>query len=756
MKDKFYGAQWISGAEYDYGTDDADFFSGHEAGAGYRNHVLVREFELGEVPTAVTLRLAVLGFARVRINGERVGNEELLGDWTNPTKLVYFDEWDVIRLLHAGRNELSIELGNGWYNPSPLTMFGKYNLRERLAEVGTPQALVALMDEDKNEPILVSDESWTYLSGQLLFNNCYLGETRDLSWTYDEPQTVVARANERKLAPAVVERCCTFMPMPPVVRRLRKDHSIVLDFGQTITGFLDLRFAGNEGTEVRVRYAETAEHGGSREPAFESSYAGLVGELVPEGFRIPGGPGAPERAEQLDRILCANGEQRFTNEFCVHSFRYAVIEGLRREDLLEAYAIPVHTDLTWSGMLLTSNSALNELYAAALRTKLNNVHGMWEDCARERLGYGGDMVALSASNLMCFDCEGLIRKTVRDFRSDQTAAGGLPETAPFVGIGTKGTAPGEGPLLWQLAYPHLLLRAHQFYGADDLVREEWPYVRKHVDYLLSWDLEELAGHCLGDHGSLATGGDIKSATPDKELAGWAAIARIVRCGARLAHIAGEEADAKRLNLAYQNIRAKIVERFAHEDGAFGDGTMTGLAFAADLGLGDETKLTQRLADAVRANDGILATGIFGTAIAYDLLHRHGHDEVLEGWLMHEGHPSLLNMLSNGNGVLAEQFETFLSSFNHAMFSSYAQWFWQALAGIRVADDACACDRVELRPYFSKRCDFVRASFATRKGTIRVEWERSEDGGLAYYAEVPRAIGLEVHVPDDVQVDIERS
>ena len=42
-------------------------------------------------------------------------------------------------------------------------------------------------------------------------------------------------------------------------------------------------------------------------------------------------------------------------------------------------------------------------------------------------------------------------------------------------------------------------------------------------------------------------------------------------------------------------------------------------------------------------------------------------------------------------VLAEQFETFLSSYNHAMFSSYLQWFYQGLGGIRVADDA-----VELR------------------------------------------------------------
>jgi hypothetical protein len=98
-----------------------------------------------------------------------------------------------------------------------------------------------------------------------------------------------------------------------------------------VTGFFDLQFVAYKGDEVRIRYAETATDG---QPAFESSYAGLVGDLVPEGFRIPGGPGAPERAEQLDRVLCTDGEQRFTNEFCVHSFRYAVIEGLDENDML--------------------------------------------------------------------------------------------------------------------------------------------------------------------------------------------------------------------------------------------------------------------------------------------------------------------------------------------------------------------------------------------------------------------------------------
>jgi alpha-L-rhamnosidase len=731
-------AMWISGPRFDYGKDDAGYYSNH------RNHVLSRRFVLGE-PCVATLSLAVLGYARVLLNGQRVGDVELLGDWTNYAKLVTYRTFDVSGLVVSGTNELVVELGNGWYNPSPLTMFGKYNLRDKLAEVGTPQALVSLEVDGTCE--LVSDEQWRCHEGQLLFNNVYLGETCDLRSRHEAELAVVACKNTRNLEPATVEPSRRFAPIAAKKVRELADGALLFDFDELVTGMIDLAFVAHEGDEVRLSYAEELDGDGL--PSFESSHAGLVGCLVPEGFRIPGGPGAPERAVQRDRIVCREGENRFSNRFTVHSCRYAVVEGLDASSISKLELVPVHTDLANVGRVETGDAFFDELVDAAVRTKLNNVHGLWEDCARERLGYGGDMIALAASNLAAFDCEGLIRKTVRDFRNDQTEAGGVPETAPFMGIGSNGTAYGEGPLLWQLAYPHLVLRAYQFYGCRDLVEQEWPYVQRLVDYLLGWDPAALADHCLGDHGSVQTAESFKSGTPDKQLVGWCTIARFARAAVRFCSILGRPADA--YERRFDELCDQIRKRFLHDDGTWGDGTQTGIAFVADLGLGDERVLGDALARAIEREDGILATGIFGTTIAFDLLHRTGHSDVVEAWLTREDAPSFKAMLASGNKALAEQFHTFLSSYNHAMFSSYLQWFFQGLGGIRVADDACGANRVELRPYFSQRTDAVVCSFQTRRGVVRTAWTRDERGGLRLCYDAPEDVDVVVDVPLGVEV-----
>ena len=731
-------ARWISGPDYDYGEGDAGYYRDHP------NHVLSRTFMLGAHEQA-SLQVAVLGYAHVTINGKPLGNVELLGEWTNYTKLVYVRSFDVSDLVREGENQLVVELGNGWYNPSPLTMFGKYNLRERLAEVGTPRVLLSLAVD--GQTALVSDESWDCREGRLLFNNVYLGEACDLRQEQGNRLDTVVCKNFRTLEPAVVEPCRRFSPVVGDDVRELADGALLVDFHELDTGMVELAFEAHAGDEVIVRYAEELDADGL--PSYDSSHAGLVGCLVPEGFRIPGGPGAPERAVQTDRILCREGENRFTNRFSVHSCRYAVIEGLGRAQLRSIELVPVHTDLAPSGGVRTGNAFYESMVDAAVRTKLNNVHGLWEDCARERLGYGGDMVALAVSNLMAFDCEGLIRKTVRDFRCDQTAAGGVPETAPFMGIGSNGTAYGEGPLLWQLAYPHLVLRAYQFYGCRDLVEGEWPYVRKLVDYLLGWDPAELAAHCLGDHGSVGTAESFKTGTPDKELVGWCTIARFARAAARFCQILGEDGGAYEERLA--ELKEQIALRFRRADGSWGDGTQTGIAFVADLGLDDMQTLGDALAAKVAAQDGILTTGIFGTTIAFDLLHRTGHSDVAEAWLTREDAPSYKAMLASGNKALAEQFQTFLSSYNHAMFSSYLQWFYQALGGIRVADDACGCDRVELRPYISTLTDQMSCSLVTRRGVIRTAWKRDERGVVTFSYEAPAGMEVRLDVPGGVRV-----
>lgn len=146
-------AQWVSGPAFRYGPDEAGYYD--EKDEGHRTHVVSRGFELPAGWAAaggVTLAVAVLGLARVRVNGRALGDFELMGYWTRYDRLVYYDTLDVSDCLRAGENTIEIELGNGFYNPAPLTLFGKYNLRERLAEVGTPQVAAALVQGGRAAP----------------------------------------------------------------------------------------------------------------------------------------------------------------------------------------------------------------------------------------------------------------------------------------------------------------------------------------------------------------------------------------------------------------------------------------------------------------------------------------------------------------------------------------------------------------------------------------------------------------------------
>lgn len=146
-----------------------------------------------------------------------------------------------------------------------------------------------------------------------------------------------------------------------------------------------------------------------------------------------------------------------------------------------------------------------------------------------------------------------------------------------------------------------------------------------------------------------------------------------------------------------------------------------------LGLGDAGRQAELLVADFWARGGILTTGIFGTMLAFDLLNRAGHNDVVEAWLTRTEHPSLLDMLAGGNGALAEQFTEHLSSYDHAMFTSYAQWFMRALGGIRVADNAVAANRVIVDPYFSSATDAVSCSYQTPHGRIEVRWQRTAGG-----------------------------
>lgn len=730
---------WIKGTDRDYGEDDSLYYQDH------RNTIVLKKFYLDTLDTAY-LYIATLGYSIIYINHQRVGQDELNLVWTQFQKCVYYDVYDVTQYLQLGENIIEIELGNGMYNPAPLKLFGKYNLRERLKEIGEPRVLCDLIQNQN--VILSSDESWMMKEGQFLFNNLYLGEKVDL------------RPYESMLQPVCVDtrqRNMQYNQIPPVRRKetvspkeyIETKEGLVVDFGEMISGFIQIKFQAHENDHILIQYSENFK---DKKMDYHTCLAGSVGERI-QDFTISGGLGAPTMGIQKDEIITCDAENHYTNTFTYHSFRYVLIQGLQKDAIESISAIYVHTDLKQIGTVTSDNETLNQLYEAATRTKLNNVHSVFEDCARERLGYGGDMVALATSNLYMFDLEEFYKKIIKDFRFEQTENGGVPETAPYMGIQSNGTGPGEGPLLWQLVYPYLTYKHYQYYGDKSLLEEEYPYLYKQMQYLLNYDLDKLVQCCLGDHGSMLIAGQFRKPTPDKLFLGYCTVLLFLKYNILIGQIIDQ--DISSYQQRYDELKLKIIHQFQNDDGTFGEGTQTGYAFAIALQLASPELLCQKFVQKIVSDQGIFNSGIFGMALTYEVLNQYGYNEVIEKWLLQKSDIGYLAMLKSGNKALAELFIGEELSLNHAMFASYQQWYYQGLAGIRIEENAVGFDNVKFKPYFSKLVNHCECHVQTIQGMITSTWQR-KDKEIIWTLSIPQNVHYQIVLEQEYQQEIKNN
>ncbi|MCH5377797.1 MAG: alpha-L-rhamnosidase N-terminal domain-containing protein, partial [Planctomycetes bacterium] len=127
---------WISNGE-PLPENDADFYKDDPA------PLFRKEFKLSAPVRRARLYIAALGYVHARLNGRAVSDQHLDPLWTLPNKRVFYSVHDVTKHLKQDDNCLGVTLGNGWYNPLPLRMWGHVNLRERLP-VGRPQFIAQL------------------------------------------------------------------------------------------------------------------------------------------------------------------------------------------------------------------------------------------------------------------------------------------------------------------------------------------------------------------------------------------------------------------------------------------------------------------------------------------------------------------------------------------------------------------------------------------------------------------------------------
>ncbi|MFB9136131.1 family 78 glycoside hydrolase catalytic domain [Vibrio olivae] len=724
---RFQG-RWISNGHTL--NNDSDYYT------PTHNVWMKKTLEIEDAAESAYIHLVGLGYYTLYINGQRVSEYQLNNDWSNYDKVVYYDTFDITRYLKPGTNYVAVELANGWYNPAPLTLFGKYNLRDVLA-IGEPKLLADIViHHAQHQQVISTDDSWQVVPGAYLANNMYLGERVDLKRASElaadltlnhqpgKPATL-CQGPEGSLIPSFIDKIALGKNVEAfAITELGPKH-LMVDFGETVSGFIDAQFYSDSTQQVSFLYSEERNLDGRLNT--DSTLAGFVGKQVSESFVVPGGAGAPERAAQLDACLPQIGKNRFINQYCYHSFRYVEIKGIELTKLEHIQAFYAHTQLREVGHFECSNYYLNDLYQIAKTTKLNNIHSVIEDCARERLAYGGDMVALADSQVLMFDSATLYQKTLADFVNDVRDNGGFPETAPFMGIKSNGTGEGAGPLGWQLAVPYLLKMHHRHYGNQQLIEQWIPSLEAQFSHLESIGLPAISECCLGDWGSSTPSeGDYKQSSPARAFTASCFYYYHAQLLAEFEQCIGRSDKADGYQIKANNIKQQIKHLYRNPDGSYADKSQTSYIFAIYFELEPELQpLIDELLNVIERNHYILTCGIFGQSFIYQLANKIDVNAVIYKWLYQK--QGISHMLKDNNRALKEFFgDNNNGSCNHAMFSSYVSWLYRSLGGIHICDDAIGANKVLIKPYFASDISHVSCCYQSMKGLIHCEWKKENE------------------------------
>jgi len=721
FNDSDWKGQWIENSKPNP-ADENDLYKDDPA------PLFRREFNTEKKIKRAVMYVSGIGYYEAYVNGKKAGNKLLDPGWTDYSKRILYSTYDITSDLALGKNCLGMLLGNGWYNPLPLKMWGRINIRESLA-VGQPKFIMQVNIEytDGTKDQIVSDDKWRANPGPIIRNNIYMGEEYDArkeipGWNKVGMQT--AHWQQVKIAVAPMGKLQSEQ-QPPIVARdtlrpvaIKKlnNRKYIVDFGRNFGGIIRLEANGIAGTIINVRYGELLYPDGSL-----NVMTGTAGQIKHKGV---GGDGAPDTAYAKDIfILNGKGTDIFQPHFTFHGFRYAEVTGypgsLQKKDIK---GLVLYSGVPNAGSFSCSDPLINQIQKISLNTFRSNIFSVQSDCPhRERFGYGGDIVATCEAFMDNFNMTGFYEKTVNDFADEAQADGGLTETAPFVGIAGDGLGGKSGPVEWGSVLPVLLYRLYQYYGNIELIRKDYPIVKDWVDFLHRHAKDNLINTTIGDHESV-----------DHQLVELSATAFYYYNTAlltRFAKLLDKQEDFIRYCALKDTIKNTFIRIFFDTStGNVGIHTAAAQAYALYFDLIPDNSVDdvlQVMLKDIAANNYHITSGIFGTKFIMEILGKTGN--VSPGYKMatQKTFPGWGYMIANGATTLWEHWalsdDTY--SHNHPMFGSISNFFYSYLAGIRPAGDAVGYNKIIIQPEITN-LQWAKATYNSVLGEISSYWKKT--------------------------------
>ena len=740
---------------------------------------LKKEMKLPADVYKATMKIVGLGFYELSINRQKVTDAVFAPLWSDYDKTVFYNTYDVTALLKKGKNQLSVLLGNGFYNEQG----GRYTKMK--VSYGPPTLYCSLEIELKNgrTVCIVSDGSWKYSPSSITFNSIYGGEDEDARITPSWKPVVIQKGTRGILRQQMAQPVKMMeyfgvksrhqLTPQQIAKASNAKHPIpagtfVLDMGQNLAGFPQIKVSGKAGQQVRLYPSETLTAQGTCNQKQSGSPYYLTYTLSGKG----------EKSADGKRI------ETWHPHFTYYGYRYIQVEGAVMkgdenpdgkpviEDIQSCF---VYNSAAKIGNFECSNPMFNRAYQIIDRAIRSNWQAVWTDCPhREKLGWLEQDWLNGEGLVYNYDCRSMIEQTMQNIADAQHANGAVPTTAPeYIYFKGKWLDPFAESPEWGgalVALPFLYL---QHYGDDRMVKKYAPQMFRYVDYLQSKDSCRILKQGLGDWYDYGKGRSGFSQNTPMPLVATAHYYLWVKLTQKAAAMSGKTAEANRYAILASEILQAFQKEFLHIEKAASSGKSSSDAVVKDAVVKDAIEKTyygsgsqasnaiplalgmvpsqyrkqvlQHLVDDIHAHHDRLTTGDVGNRYLFQALLENGYADLWYKMLAHNDVPGYGFQIKKGMTTLTEQWNPEMgASMNHFMMAHINNHFLSDIVGIRIEQG-----RLIIAPQPMGDLTWAKGSTRLSDGKqIAVAWKKLADGKIEVTVDTDNDIEYEIKIDYD--------
>ncbi len=711
-----------------------------------------KEFNAKAAIKKATVHIVGLGLYELYINDNKIGTQVMAQSPTDYRKTIKYDTYDVTSQLKQGNNTIGTILGNGRF----FTMRQNYKPL-KINTFGYPKMLLQMDIEytDGTKSSVVTDETWKVTAdGPIRSNNEYDGEQYDANkeltnWalngyndaTWLKPELV--QAPEGKLQAQMNERIgVTDIVKPKTITKLT-DNAYVMDMGQNMAGWLQMKVKGSKGQQVKLRFAETTK---------------ADGELYVANLRD---------AKVTDRyILKGGGQEVWHPTFVYHGFRYVEIVGYPGVPTVDDFeGQVVNDDLEVTGKFETSNDLVNKIYRNAYWGIRANYKGMPLDCPQrnERMPWLADHATGSYSESFVFDNAKLYSKWTDDIEDSQKSEGQLPDVAPaFWNYYSE-------DVTWPATYLIVADMLYNQYGDikpiakhyDSMKKWLWYMKGKYMtDYIVTKD--KYGDWCVPPESPELIHSKDTLRSTDGHLIATAYYFRLLGLMDKFAKILNKPQDIKEYDALSANIKTAFNKQFYNTlTKQYANNSVTSNLLPLYFNMvpeADRKAVFKSIENKIVVeNKQHISTGVIGTQWLMRSLTDNGRADIAYHLVSNTDYPSWGYMVNKGATTFWELWNgdtaaPQMNSQNHVMLlGDLLVWYYENLAGIKT-EEGQAFHKLVMKPEPAEGLNFVNASYHSIHGMIKSSWKK--DGkNFSWDISIPANTSAIIYVPAASQKDV---